>query len=374
MILKKIKTEHTDKKTGMVLKRIETSEWETHNHKIAVNNSLFNCEKMRMDNKKPILNAHFQINHIFFNKKRSIWNFDKMAESKAHTSRIGRFYLPFQQRNANQWESLTFQEAEADFQDLVTRGLSFVPYPIPLDADLEEWKVRKADALTLINPSQTLVAIFCSRHQRDLFEEIFNYEFEKSKVIGVQCYGLNDDDTLLNLMKIKARNQMLQTGDEAPLLIGLNYEKVLRTLSCVSGNFAYSCFGFDVLSCRQMNMENMPTDVIRKMLSKEIEEIMRYDRVLGGFNHSAEQEFWDGINVTRTFLENVDVTQGLSPYQAIQWANHREQQKDFDLLNEYILETAYDENALLNFINNDKEKWAVFYKTKIIPIIKNGTK
>ena len=66
MILKKIKTEHTDKKTGMVLKRIETSEWETHNHKIAVNNSLFNCEKMRMDNKKPILNAHFQINHIFF--------------------------------------------------------------------------------------------------------------------------------------------------------------------------------------------------------------------------------------------------------------------------------------------------------------------
>jgi len=43
MILKEIKTEHTDKRTGMVLKRIETSEWETHNHKIAVNNSLFNC-------------------------------------------------------------------------------------------------------------------------------------------------------------------------------------------------------------------------------------------------------------------------------------------------------------------------------------------
>ena len=365
MILRPTKTEHSDEKTGMVLKRITTSEWETHNHKIAVNNSLFNCEKMRIDNKKPILNAHFQIYHIFFNKKRKIWNFDKMAESKAFASKLGRFYLPFQQRNAKQWESLTFKEAEADFQDLITRGLSFVPYSIPLDASLEEWKKRKADALTLLNQGQTLVAIFCSKHQIDLFEGVFNYEFESSKLIGVQCYGLNDANTLLNLMKIKARNQRLQTGDEAPILIGLNYEKVLRNLSCVSGNFAYSCFGFDVLSCRQINMENLPTDVIRKMLSKEIEEIMKYDRVLGGFNHSAEQEFWDGINATRAFLENVDVTQGLSPYQAIQWANHREQQKDFDILNEYILETAYDSNALLNFIESEKEKWAVYWKTKI---------
>jgi len=365
MILKKVKTEHTDKKTGMVLKRIETSEWETHNHKIAVNNSLFDCEKKRIDNKKPILNSHFQINHIFFNKKKGIWNFDKVAESKAHASRLGRFYFPFQQRNVNQWESLNFQEAEADFQDLITRGLLFVPYHVPINADLETWKKRKEDALTLLNPSQTLVAVFCSRHQRNLFEEVFNYEFEKSKVIGVQCYGLNDDDTLLNLMKIKVRNQILQTGDNAPLLIGLNYEKVLRTFSFVSGNFAYSCFGFDVLSCRQMNMENLPPEVIRKMLSKEIEEIMKYDRVLGGFNHSAEQEFWDGTNITRAFLENVNVTEGLSPYQAIQWANHREQQKDFDVLNDSILETAYDENALLKYIESQKEKWSVFWKTKM---------
>ncbi|HQJ56943.1 MAG TPA: hypothetical protein PLH46_04805 [Caldisericia bacterium] len=369
MILKKIKTEHTDKKTGMVLKRITTSKWETHNHKIAVNNSLFNIEKSRVENKKPVLHAHFQIHHIFYNKKKRIWNFDRIAESKAHASRIGRLYLPFQQRNTTQWNNLTFQEAEEDFQDLVNRGLTFVPYSIPLDADLETWKNRKADALTLLTPSQTLVPIFCTKHQRDYFGDVFNYEFEKSKLIAVQCYGLNDANTLLNLMKIKLRNQTLQRGDEAPLLIGLNHEKVLRSLSCVSGNFAYSCYGFDILSCRQMNMENMPTDVIRKMISKKIEEIMKYDRVLGGFNHSAEQEFWDGINVTRAFLENVDVTQGLSPYQAIQWANHGEQQKDFDVLNDYILKTACDENALLNFINNEKEKWAVFYKTKIIPTI-----
>jgi hypothetical protein len=365
MIFKGSKTEHSDQKTGQVLKRIKTSEWETLNHKIAINNSLFNCEKSRIDNNKEIFDAKFQIHHIFFSKKKSIWHFDKIVESKAHASRLGRFYFPFQQRNAEQWGNLTFQEAEADFQDLITRGLTFVPYSIPLNATLEDWRIRKQSALTLLNQSQILVPVFCSKHDINLFENIFNYEFENSKIIGVQCYGLNDDYTLLNLMKIKARNQMLQTGDEAPLLIGLNYEKVLRRLSCVSGSFAYSCFGFDILSCRQMNMENMPTDVIRDMLSKEIEEIMRYDKNLGGFNLSAEQEFWDGKNLTRAFLEQVNLTEGLTAYQAIQWANYRGQQQDFDLLNDYILATANDENALLNFISNNKEKWAVFWKTKM---------
>ena len=367
MILKKIRTEHTDKKTGMVLKRIITSEWETNNHKIAVNNSLFSSEKSRVENKRSILPARFQIYHIFFNKKKRIWNFDRIAESKAHASRMGRLYLPFQQRSLAQWNGLTFREADVDFQDLVNRGLTFVPYSVPLDANLEAWKEMKAYALTLLAPSQKLVPIFCTKHQRDLFGDVFNYEFEKSKLIAVQCYGLNDSNTLLNLMKIKLRNQMLQTGDEAPLLIGLNYEKFLRRLSCVSGSFAYSCYGFDVLSCRQMNMENMPTEVIRKMTSKEIAAIMKYDRVLGGFSNSAEQEFRDGINITREFLENVDVTQGLNPYQAIQWANHRGQQKDFGVLNEYIVETTDDDEALLNFIKNEKEKWAIFYK--MIPTV-----
>jgi len=365
MILKKIKTEHTDKKTGLVLKRITTSEWESNNHKIAVNNTLYGCEQGRITNKKPTLRAHFQIHHIFFNKKRGVWNFDKMAESKAHASKLGRLFLPFQQRNAKQWESLTFQEAEVDFQDLVTKGLSFVPYPIPLDASLETWKKRKEDAITLLSPSQRLVPIFCSQHQRELFEDIYYYEFENTQIIGVQCYGLNDSTNLINLMKIKARNMRLQTGDEAPLLLGLNYENVLKTLSCVSGSFAYLCFGFDILSRRQVCLENMSVDIIKNILSKEIEEIMRYDRVIGGFNLSAEQEFWDGVNLTRTFLENINLTEGLTPYQAIQWANHREQQKDFDMLNDYLIDATEEENAVMSYID-EKERWSVYWKTKIL--------
>ena len=67
----------------------------------------------------------------------------------------------------------------------------------------------------------------------------------------------------------------------------------------------------------------MPSEVVRKLLSKTPEETMKYDKTLGGFNLSAEQEFWDGINITRQFLDSVSIAEGLTPYQAIQWANHK---------------------------------------------------
>jgi len=371
MILKEIKTEHTDERTGLVVKRIVTSEWETFNRKVAINNSLFSCEQKRLIYNKPLLNIPFQIHHIPFKKKKQMWDFDEIGISKAHAIKQKRFYLAFQQRSEKQWNNLTFAEAEGDFQDLATRGLPFVPYSIPKDSSLVSWKKRRKEALSILNQSQMLVPIFCSKHQRDLFEEVFNYEFENSKLIGVQCYNINDNDNFINLTKIKLRNMRLQTGDEAPLLFGLSYEKVQRSLSNVSGCFAYSCFGFDILSHRQVFLENMPPEIVKNILSKKVEEIMRYDRKLGGFNFSAEQEFWDGVNVTQAFLENVAVAEGLTPYQAIQWANFNDQQNDFDILNDYVLETISEDkkDSALNYIESQKEKWSVFWKTKIIPAV-----
>jgi len=368
MILRNTKVEHTDNKTGLIVKKTTTSEGEFFNHKIAVNNVLLRCEQQRL-NVKSLLNNPFQINHIRYINKKSRWDFESIQASMHHASIQKRFYFAFQQRSRKQWKSLTFAEAEVDFQTLARMGLTFVPYPIPLDTSLEKWLPRRKNAISQLHPSQILVPIFCSRHKRDLFEEIFNYEFENSKLIAVQCYSLNDADTLANLIKIKLRNMMLQTGDEAPLLIGLNYEKVQKSFSRVSGSFAYACYGFDILSERQIWLENMPKEVREKILKIEPEEIMKYDRLLGGFNLSAEQEFYDGINITREFLEEVKLSEGLTQYQAIQWANHLEQQEDFNILNNRILETAYEEDSALNYIESEKERWSVFWKTNM-PILK----
>jgi hypothetical protein len=138
MILKEIKVEHTDKKTGLVLKKFLTSEGEHLNRKISVNNFLFNCEKQRLINDKQILNNPFQINHIRYINKKERWDYDSIVESKAHASIQKRLYLAFQQRKESQWKSLTFAESESDFQELAIRGLTLVPYPIPLNSDLNE--------------------------------------------------------------------------------------------------------------------------------------------------------------------------------------------------------------------------------------------
>ena len=116
-----------------------------------------------------------------------------------------------------------------------------------------------------------------------------------------------------------------------------------------------------------MNLENLPSAVIQQILSKKIEEIMKYDKSLGGFTFSQEQLYWDGKNLTKEFLESIVVAEMLNPYQAIQWINYNDQQADFNTLNDYILETSYEgkEDVALKYIENDKEKWAILWKTKM---------
>ncbi len=363
MILQSIKTEHTDNKTGLVVKRITTSEWQHLNHKMAIGNFMFGCEKQRIRFGKPIHNSPFQIHHITYDNKLRHWRLDAISPSQAHAQTQNRLFLPFQQRTEGQWANLIFQEAENDFQTLATKGLTFVPYSIPLNASLEEWKTRRSNAVSVLNTSQTLVPVFCSKHQTSSFEEIFNYEFEHSKLIGIQCYCLTDADTALNLAKVKQRNMRLQTGDDAPLLIALSYGKVQRSFENVSGSFAHACLGFDIFSERQISLANMPEKVAEKIINTPPEEMMRYDASLGGFNLTAEQQL-EGMNLTRAFLENITLSEGLTAHQAIQWASHIEQQRDFDTLNTHILETANNPEATLQFIKNEKEKWAVYWRMK----------
>lgn len=360
MILKKIKVECIDSRTGFVLKKIKTSEWEHLNRKLAVNNSILNSELSRLRFKKPIFDTPFQIQHLRYIKKFEEWDFGGINKSKKHASKNNRFFLAFQQRSSDNWEVLTWHEAENDFQDLAGRGLSLVPYSIPQKGALDDWKTRKKDAESILNKSQSLVPILCSNHQRELFEPIMNKEFEESKLMGVQCYNINDYLTLLNLNKIKIKNMSIEEGEETPFILGLSYGKKIKSISNVSGAFAYSCFGFDILSDRQIFLENMPSDVVQKILDKKPDELYRYDTTEGGFNFSDEQIFWKNVNMTKAFLNNVTLSEGLAPYQAIQWANHHNQQNDFKTLNDNILLTKEEPNSTIDFIR-EKSRWSSYW-------------
>ena len=103
MILKEIKVECVDNRTGLVLKRIKTTEWEQMNRKLAVNNSILNCEKSRIKFDKPIFKAPFQTHHIGYSNKESDWDFVGVRDSQRHANKNNRFFFAFQQRSEKKW-------------------------------------------------------------------------------------------------------------------------------------------------------------------------------------------------------------------------------------------------------------------------------
>lgn len=106
MILRNVKVEHTDEKTGLVLKKITTSEGDFLNHIMAVNNTIYNCEEKRVVANKPVLLSPCQVNHIQYAHKKLLWDMDSISPSKNHASKQNRIYTTFLQRNKKQWNGL----------------------------------------------------------------------------------------------------------------------------------------------------------------------------------------------------------------------------------------------------------------------------
>lgn len=258
-------------------------------------------------------------------------------------------------------------EAENRFQELAALGLPIVPYPIPVKGRLDDWRTRKDDAVSILNKSQMLAPIFCSKHDVAYFEDIFRHEFQSSKIIGTQCYGVNDASTISNLITEKLINYAVPEGEDTPLLFALSHSKMIRSFSNVSGSFTYGGFGMDILSQRQNFVENLPSEVVKKMLEKNPEEIYKYDRSEGGFNLSDEQMLLDGQSGVKALLETVTVSENLTAFQVIQWHNAYNQQEDFNVLNNKILETRQDDlrNSAIDHIRTDKIKWRLIWENKI---------
>ena len=100
MEILKVKTEYVDKDSRLVLKRITTDKGEFFNRKIAVSNSIFNCEKNRLIYKKTIFASPFQTFHLRWDKKVNEWDFLGLESAKEHAEKFNRIFIPYKQRNS----------------------------------------------------------------------------------------------------------------------------------------------------------------------------------------------------------------------------------------------------------------------------------
>ncbi|MEK6952772.1 MAG: hypothetical protein AABX29_07190 [Nanoarchaeota archaeon] len=361
MIIKEVITEAVDKDSRLVLKRIKTSHGDFSNRKLAISNFMYNCEKDRMKYGQPLFNGIFQTYHLRFDKVLNDWDYLGLGNAKKHAETNNRIFIPYKPRNDEKLSQMKWKDSISDFKIMVGK-VENVPFIIPLDATLNNWKKHRVEAISLLSPSQSLVPIISSKHNVSHFPTIIKYEIGKSNLIGIHSYELRDITERTNLSYLRAINSDTKTGDKTSLFVNFNYPRILTRYLSIAGCFAFNCFAGDVFSERTIFPTGIPRMVRNYMFDKKPEEYNFYDFKEKKFNKSLPQKEWYGIDLTKSSMANVSVLQGLNGYQLIKCISHIKQQDDLDLINALILNKQNVIEHLRNYTG-----WGVFLDTIVLP-------
>ncbi|UZE94113.1 MAG: hypothetical protein IB618_00860 [Candidatus Pacearchaeota archaeon] len=358
MEIKEVKVELVDKNSRFVLKKIITNKGEFYNRQLAVSNSIYACEKKRLIYGKALFDSIFQTFHIMWNSDEEEWDFIGLKKAKEHSKNNGRIFIPYKQRNEKQWNELTWKEAEEEFKKF-QKKVNIVPYPIPLNASLEEWRIKKKEALGLLEPNQKLISILSSKHHNiNNFLLLVKEELKNSFFLGICCYGLSTTLEKINLSLLNSINSSFNVEDKTALIGYFDYARMLMNHSNIAGSFAYSCFAGDFFSEKSYFIPRMSKKAREKMFNKKPEDFYFYDIKEKKFNKSLPQSGWYGFDLTRNSLKMISVNEGLTGYQTIKWINHFLQQRDLKLINELLISKKNVLKSLKNYTG-----WNVFWDT-----------
>ena len=312
------------------------------------------CEQKRAKLNHSILDSPIQTKHIGWDKDDGEWNIKGIKKIKNDAENNNRLFIPFHQRNQDQWNSLTWQDAFEDFEDLINK-CDIVPISIPINSSLDEWLSYREDAITKLKDGKILMPIICSKHEILHFEDIINYEDKNSILFGISCFHITDTTEKLNLMTLKSIQRKLKQGDSCALAVCFNHERVMSSFLQVAGTFGFSCFGFDVFSQTHyfkfyhQGMEEQTPD-----------KLYLYDNMEKKFTKSEVQKQRYGFDINNSLIDSIPLSEGLDYREALKYLSHKLQQKDLDLINEKILE----KQPVMNLIN-DYTGWNVFWETAL---------
>lgn len=356
MILKYSKVEIVDRDSRFVLKRTALGDKLLMNRKHAVTNQIYSYERERIKANKGVFpNCLYQTYHIFHSINVG-WDCTDVLLAKAHAENHNRLFIPFQQRNAKQWSKLDWDESETSFISLANLGLQIVPYPIPKDADIEDWEFHKTEARKRILPSQDIMPILTSRHNEDSFQDFINYEIKKSKLIGIHLYPKIEPKDTVNLSRLRAINSRLNPNDVCALFVGFNAPRRIVKFDSVNSSFAYSSFGIDIFSPQQLSPSQMKAMLKNEEKLKEYVQQF-YDITQGGYSSNPDQKVWHEFGLIDLLNSTVTVDEALNKFQTVIWFSTLFEQKDFDELNSKILA----KENIIDYITDGRSKWATFW-------------
>jgi len=355
-MIQSIKVEFVDKDSRLVLKKLITTDGrEIHNRKLAVCNSIYSCERQRLIYGKSMFNSLFQTYHIGWDKKESEWDYKGLKNAEAHAKQNKRLFVPYKQRNEEQWSKLNWKEADKEFKKF-QEETDIVPYPVPLNASLKELKNKKSEVLKLLEPNQELIFIVSSKHLNlKEFPLIAKYELKNSKLFGICSYGISDVIERRNLSYLNAINSSFEVGQNIALIFCFDYSRILKNHSYIAGCFGFSCFGGDVFSEKASFPFQWGKKAFEKVTKKSPSKYPLYDIKEKKFTTSLPQKEWYGFDFTKGFMDKIAVSEGLIGYNALKWANHHLQQKDLDFINQLLIQRKNVIESMKNYTG-----WNVF--------------
>ncbi|MBU2562127.1 MAG: hypothetical protein KKF68_00500 [Nanoarchaeota archaeon] len=362
MKIKEVKVELVDKESRFVMKKIITDKGEFTNRKLSVSNGIYSCERKRLNHGKSVFNSPFQTFHINWDNKEEEWEFKGLKKATEHSEKYDRIFIPYKQRNEKQWNNLNWKEAKTDFQELKLKS-KIIQYCIPLTASLDEWKIKRKEAIESLEENQKLIPIFSSKHLNiDEFQKLIKYELKNSELIGICSYGISNILERTNLSIINSINSSFNVGDNISLIVYLDYNKILTNHSYIAGSFAYCCFAGDIFSEKAYFPRMMSPESVEKMMNKKASDYFLYDIKEKKFTKSLSQKEWHGFSLTDNFMDNISVSEGLNSYDSIRWINHYLQQRDLNLINKILLSKRNVIETMKNYSG-----WNVFIN-KVNPI------
>ncbi len=364
MKIKEVKIEATDYYSGFVNKKIFTDDGIFINRQIAISNFMYNCELDRLKYDQNVFDSRFQTQHISQDKNKC-WDYSGIILVKNHAEKFNRIFLVYPQRNAEQLDNLTLKESKKDFIEMIDL-FDNVPFQIPLNLTLGEWKKIKPFLISLLHKNQNLVPIISSKHNVKEFPLIIKEEIGKESLIGINSYELTGITEIINLSFLREINRNIEVGKNTSLFINFGHPRSLTRLSDFPSCFGFSFFAGDIFSERATFISRMYDRTIKSMFDRKPSEYLMYDQKEKKFNKSPQQKGWYGEDITRKVLGGVSVNQGLNGYQVHKWISHYLLQEELNKINLMVSQKSNLGEYVKNYSG-----WDVFLTRVKVPLISN---
>ena len=357
------KVEVVEKTNGQILSRIKLGNKDFFSRQVPIGNRVSFLEDRRVNgfNREPF-NTAICFSTVPFFKDLELKEYLKQynCEMFKQKSNKDRICLSSLQRNDDNYERMDKDEAFNALEAFAESKVENVPIEIPLHYNLISWKKLKKDAESVISPNQNLIADVHCFQDHNHIRDILQFEIDEgSGFFFIACRTVNNPDNLAAYGQVWNVTRKLKEGNHVPIIVGKNISRYQSAYGNVSSTFGLNCFNIGVVAER---FYLVPKEQRKEHNKHGPDDYCIYDPEEGAFVKTTIQKLLNKRDLVRDTLNNNNLMQGVSPYEAMLCSNFILQQEDTFMQNDLLTKGRKFSSIVL-----EKTQWSSFYTNCVKP-------